>query len=425
MTAALQDALRLLDLPLDVPIDEELLTAAYRDAARANHPDAAPDAERDARTEAMRRINVARDVVRIHLDALAAGSYEALARDAAAGGSATPWWAEAANLAEQMGLVVNPDSPRVGWEQRFEAARRALAIAVGDTVSVERDGVLRVGDVAAFDSSVRVGIRTALGGIPIEIRRIGVEVEYPDGERETVDAAEVAACGWRCPVCLRTSAHGLARVRPCPRCIRRFRRDYPRWGDLAGERRRLRRRIERLRAQPTAFAPRRVKQFRELADALDDARMRAASLERTREALAGAVERAQADELAAEAAIGRTRTESGRARRERERKARRVEVAKAVAALTGIEVALEQQLERARALEVSVVKLERDLRRRHEAAAAMNAAGADRRARDAERAEKRLRELELELAAVAPDAPALLEGFDRWGQAPGRWLGEA
>ena len=77
--------------------------------------------------------------------------------------------------------------------------------------------------MAAFDESTRVGLRTSLNGIPVEVRRVGLEVEFPDGEVRTIDAAHAQAAGWRCPVCLRTSPHGLPRTRPCPRCLRRFR----------------------------------------------------------------------------------------------------------------------------------------------------------------------------------------------------------
>jgi hypothetical protein len=69
--------------------------------------------------------------------------------------------------------------------------------------------------------------------------------------------------------------------------------------------------------------------------------------------------------------------------------------------------------------------LEREMFARHEAAQRVREAGEHRRIEERQRAEKELREVELELAAVAPDAPALLDGFDAWGQPPDRWLGEA
>ncbi len=68
--------------------------------------------------------------------------------------------------------------------------------------------------------------------------------------------------------------------------------------------------------------------------------------------------------------------------------------------------------------------LAREMEARHEAAQRVREAGEHRRIEERQRAEKELREVELELAAVAPDAPALLDGFDAWGQAPDRWLGE-
>ena len=56
---ALGDALRLLGLPLDATIDEQMLVGAYREAAREHHPDAAPEGERKAQTERMLAINLA------------------------------------------------------------------------------------------------------------------------------------------------------------------------------------------------------------------------------------------------------------------------------------------------------------------------------------------------------------------------------
>jgi hypothetical protein len=95
--------------------------------------------------------------------------------------------------------ALEPGAVRIPWRQRFEQARLALCIAVGDNVTVEHDGLLALGRVEAFDSSVRVSRRTAWGGLPIELRRIGVEVRLPDGSTSTADAADVRAAGWHCP----------------------------------------------------------------------------------------------------------------------------------------------------------------------------------------------------------------------------------
>ena len=67
-------------------------------------------------------------------------------------------------------------------------------------------------------------------------------------------------------------------------------------------------------------------------------------------------------------------------------------------------------------------RLERELRARHESGE--RARRNSQAKRDAERAAavRELRSVEIELNAVAPDAIALLSGFDSWRQAPDRWL---
>jgi hypothetical protein len=147
--------------------------------------------------------------------------------------------------------------------------QQAAELVVGDDVAVERDGTLRLGRVVAFDDSTRVALRTSLHGIPVEVRRVGMEVEFGDGSR-VVDAAHVQAAGWHCPVCLRTSPHGVPRERPCPRCLRRFRAGFDRWRETALARRRLRRRLARLTSEPAPFAPRRYPAYREAEAQLDD-----------------------------------------------------------------------------------------------------------------------------------------------------------
>ncbi len=424
MTAALGEALRLLGLPVDRTVDAPMLASAYRDAARGAHPDAAPPEERDLQTERMRAVNLARDLVRNHLHALGAEPYAAFAP----GDDGPPlddWMAQAAMDADGLGVRWNPNAAPVSWAARFDAARRALAIAVGDGVIVAEDGNILVGRVHAFDQSVRVGLRTVIQGLPVEVRRVGVEVEFEDGSLRTVDAADVEASAWRCPVCLRTSVHGLPRVRPCPRCLRRARAAYPHWRDLGASRRRLRRRLARLDAEPAPFSARRSPRYRETEDAAAEALRRVESLESTRAALASAIAEAQAASDLAAARVERARSASGQAKRAAERRKHAADARKAAAALAVIEAEIAEARERASALAAERDSLAREMQARHDAAQRVREAGEHRRRDERQRAEKELREVELELAAVAPDAPALLDGFAAWGQAPDRWLGEA
>jgi hypothetical protein len=423
VTAALGEALRLLGLPVDRTVDAPMLASAYRDAARNAHPDAAAPEERDTQTERMRAVNLARDLVRNHLHTLGAEPYAAFAP----GDDGPPlddWMAQAAMDADGLGVRWNPNTAPVSWSARFEGARRALAIAVGDGVIVAEDGNILVGTVKAFDQSVRVGLRTVISGLPVEVRRVGVEIEFEDGTVRTVDAADVEASAWRCPVCLRTSVHGVAHLRPCPRCLRRARAAYPHWRDLGAARRRLRRRLARLDAEPAPFSPRRSPRYRETEDAAADALRRVESLEGTREALAAAIAEARAASELAELRIERARSASGKAKRDAERRKYATDARKAEAALAVIEAQIADERERSRVMGAERDSLAREMEARHEAAQRVREAGEHRRIEERQRAEKELREVELELAAVAPDAPALLDGFDAWGQAPDRWLGE-
>jgi hypothetical protein len=424
MTAALGEALRLLGLPIDRTVDAPMLASAYRDAARNAHPDAAAPEERDTQTERMRAVNLARDLVRTHLPSLGAEPYETFAP----GDDGPPfddWMSQAAMDADGLGVRWNPSAKPVSWAVRFDAARRALGIAVGDGVIVAEDGNILLGRVKAFDQSVRVGLRTVVSGLPVEVRRVGVEIEFEDGSVRTVDAADVEASAWRCPVCLRTSVHGEPKLRPCPRCLRRSRGAYPHWSDLGAARRRLRRQLARLDAEPAPFSARRSPRYRETEDAAAAAQTRVESLEATREALAGAIAEAKAAAELAAARVERARSASGTAKRDAERKKHAADARKAEAALTVIEAELADTRERARVMAAERDALAREMQARHEAAQRVREAGEHRRADEKQRAEKELREVELELAAVAPDAPALLDGFDAWGQAPDRWLGEA
>ena len=422
MSAPLADALRQLGLPLDETIDDGELGEAYRRAARENHPDGAPDEQREQRGETMRAINAARDLVRSSLELLSERAYTELSERE--NGSPAPAWWEDAIFEDPSGLGVrwNPGAVRIPWRQRFEQARLALCIAVGDTVTVEREGVLSLARVDGFDSSVRVSMRTSWGGLPVELRRIGVEVRFPDGFVATVDAADVRAAGWHCPVCGRTSTLGDPRERPCPRCIRRSRIDYGRWDDLGRRWRRLHRRLRELDRVATVFAPRRSPAFRDVDDGLADARARVASLNATVEAFDAAISAAEASVAEAEARVARTRTPGGAERRRRERakfaaEAKRVRAARErTAALLGEQRARVVELDRER------TRLERELRARHEANERARRNSQAKRDADRDAALKELRTVEIELSAIAPDAIALLGGFEAWRQAPDKWL---
>ncbi len=422
MSAPLADALRQLGLPLDETIDEGELGEAYRRAARENHPDGAPDEERERRGETMRAINAARDLVRSSLELLAERAYTELSERE--NGSPAPAWWEDAIFEDPSGLGVrwNPGAVRIPWRQRFEQARLALCIAVGDTITVEREGVLSLARVEAFDSSVRVSLRTSWGGLPVELRRIGVEVRFPDGTISTVDAADVRAAGWHCPVCGRTSTLGEPRERPCPRCIRRSRLDYDRWDDLGRRWRRLHRRLRELDRVASVFAPRRSPAFRDVDDGLTDARARVESLNATVEAFDAALAAAEASVADAEARVARTRTPGGAERRRRDRAKYAAEAKRVRTARDRTAALLDEQRVRVVELDRERTRLERELRARHEASE--RARRHSQAKRDAERdaALRELRTVEIELGAIAPDAIALLGGFEAWRQAPDKWL---
>ena len=419
-TAILGDALRLLGLPLDETVDEGKLVDAYRRAAWEHHPDSAPEHERDSRTETMREINGARDLVRASIPVLGERPYTALPREAAEPTAA--WWEEAlSDDPSGLGVRWNPTAQRIPWAQRFEAARLALCVAVGDDVSIERDGVLELGRVTQFDASTRVARRIQALGLPVELRRVGVEVRIGD-EVSTVDAADCRAAGWRCPVCLRTSPHGEPRERPCPRCLRRFRSGYERWREAGRTRRRVQRRLRALEHPPQAFAPRRFPRFRELDDGLADARGRVGSLALT---LAGLTDALAAHEQAVEAAterLGRTRTPQGAVNRRRDRARSLAELARVQTARAQVEQGLDEQRRRVVELDADRTRLERELRARHDAAERSWASGRMKRRDERAALESELRRAEIELGALEPDSLALLDGFDAWDQAPDRWL---
>ena len=419
-TATLGDALRLLGLPLDETVDEGKLVDAYRRAAWEHHPDSAPEGERDSRTETMREINGARDVVRASISVLGERPYTALPREPADHGAA--WWEEAlTDDPSGLGVRWNPTAQRIPWAQRFEAARLALCVAVGDDVSIERDGVLELGRVTQFDVSTRVARRIQALGLPVELRRVGVEVKIGD-EISTVDAADCRAAGWRCPVCLRTSPHGEPRERPCPRCLRRFRTSYDSWREAGRTRRRVQRRLRALEHPPQAFAPRRFPRFREIDDGLTDARERIESLAITLEGLSGALAAHQRAVEAATERLGRTRTAQGAANRRRDRARSVAELARVETARDQVKASLEEQRRRAIELDAERGRLERELLARHDVAERSWVSGRAKRRDERAALESELRRAEIELGALEPDSLALLDGFDAWDQAPDRWL---
>ena len=214
MSAPLADALRRLGLPLDETVDEGELGEAYRRAARENHPDGAPDEERERRGETMRAINAARDLVRRSLELLSERAYTELSERE--NGSPAPAWWEDAIFEDPSGLGVrwNPGAVRIPWRQRFEQARLALCLAVGDTRDRRerrraharaRRGLRQLG---AREPSHRLGRASRRASAH---RRRGA---LPRCSVVTVDAADCRAAGWHCPVCGRTSTLGEPRERP-------------------------------------------------------------------------------------------------------------------------------------------------------------------------------------------------------------------
>ena len=102
-----------------------------------------------------------------HLHALGAEPYAAFAP----GDDGPPlddWMTQAAMDADGLGVRWNPNAAPVSWAARFDAARRALAIAVGDGVIVAEDGNILVGTRARV-RPVRTG--RAANGDPGPPRR--------------------------------------------------------------------------------------------------------------------------------------------------------------------------------------------------------------------------------------------------------------
>ena len=174
----------------------------------------------------------------------------------------------------------------------------------------------------------------------------------------------------------------------------------------------------------TTFSPRRSPAFRDVDDGLADARGRVESLSATIAALDAALASAEAGVAEAELRVARTRTAGGAERRRRERARHAAEAKRVRTARDRTAAALDEQRVRVVELDRERTRLERELRARHESSERARLRGQAKR--DAERAAavRELRTVEIELNAVAPDAIALLGGFDSWRQAPDKWLVE-
>ena len=85
---------------------------------------------------------------------------------------------------------------------------------------------------------------------------------------------------------------------------------------------------------------------------------------------------------------------------------------------------LDEQRMRVVELDRERTRLERELRARHESSERARRRGQAKRDAEREAAPAELRSVEIELNAVAPDAIALLGGFESWRQAPDKWLVE-
>jgi hypothetical protein len=122
--------------------------------------------------------------------------------------------------------------------------------------------------------------------------------------------------------------------------------------------------------------------------------------------------------------VARTRTPGGAERRRRERARFAAEAKRVRTARDRTAAVLDEQRMRVVELDRERTRLERELRARHESSE--RARRHSQAKRDAERAAatRELRSVEIELNAIAPDAIALLGGFESWRQAPDKWLVE-
>ena len=397
-------------MPLDETVDEGELGEAYRRAARENHPDGAPDAEREQRGETMRAINAARDLVRRSLELLSERAYTELSERE--NGSPAPAWWEDAIFEDPSGLGVrwNPGAVRIPWRQRFEQARLALCLAVGDSVTVESDGMLTLGRVEAFDSSVRVSRRTAWGGLPVELRRIGVEVRFPDGAHRHGRRGGLPRRGLALPR-VRPHEHARRAARAAlpalhPALAHRLRplgRPRPPLAASASQAARPRPRLHAVLAAP-------LPAFRDVDDGLTDARRRVESLNATIAALDAALAAAEAGVAESELRVQRTRTPGGAERRRKERARHAAEAKRVRTARDRTAALLDEQRQRVVELDRERTRLERELRARHESSERARRHGQAKR--DADRAAA--------LARAAHDRDRAERGGARRDRAAGR-----
>ena len=133
---------------------------------------------------------------------------------------------------------------------------------------------------------------------------------------------------------------------------------------------------------------------------------------------------AEAGVAEAELRVSRTRTAGGAERRRRERARHAAEAKRVRGARDRTAAVLDEQRMRVVELDRERTRLERELRARHESSERARLRGQAKRDAERDAAVRELRTIEIELDAVAPDAIALLGGFDSWRQAPDKWLVE-
>ena len=306
MSAPLADALRRLGLPLDETIDDGELGDAYRRAARENHPDGAPDSEREQRGETMRAINAARDLVRKSLELLSERAYTELSeRD---NGTPAPAWWEDAIFEDPSGLGVRWNPARCASPGASASSRRGSRSASPSATASRSSmtGMLTLGRVEAFDSSVRVSRRTAGAGCRSSCA----------GSASRSAPGRLGLHGRR----RRRAGGGLAlpRVRADEHARRAARAALPALHPAFAHRLRALGTTSVPPALPatppaldrvaTPFSPRRSPAFRDVDDGLADARRRVESLAATVDAMDAALASAEAGVAEAELRVARTRT---------------------------------------------------------------------------------------------------------------------
>ena len=369
MSAPLADALRQLGLPLDETIDDGELGEAYRRAARENHPDGAPDEERERRGETMRAINAARGLVQSPLEvpnsrAGVTRPQRARERQPRAGlvGRRDLRGSLRAGRALESGRGAHPVAPalRAGAARALHRRRRHRhGRARGRALARARRGLRQLGASAAAPpgaGSRRAAPDRRRGALP---RRLAL-----DGRR-----GRRARRGLALP---RVRAHEHARRAaraPCPRCIRRSRIDYERWDDLGRRWRRLHRRLRELDRVAAPFCaaalpglPRRRRRARRRPPA-----RRVAATPRSRRSTRHSPRRGRRVAEVRAARAARTRTGRRRAGAARRRAKYAAEAKRVRRRTTARAILLDEQRVRVVELDRERTRLERELRARHEA----------------------------------------------------------